>query len=92
MRMRAGVQHYTATRACKLAAEKLVGNSCEFGRVRHPPNDCCRVANAGGTTSKNVFTSHQLFVATRSFARKEEFLRECRQDYMGTRGPGNWRW
>jgi len=47
MRMRAGVQHHTATRACKPAATKVAGNSCESGRVRHQPElECCRVANA----------------------------------------------
>jgi len=46
MRMRAGVQHHTATRACKPAARKLAGNSCESGRMWHQPDECCRVANA----------------------------------------------
>ena len=52
MRMRAGVQHHTATRAGRPAASALLirtvaGTSCESGRVRYQPGrECCRVANA----------------------------------------------
>lgn len=97
MRMRAGVQHHTATRACKSAAsalfiKTLAGNSCESGRVRHPPDrECSRVANAWW----NYIVSHAqgftgFLVATREHSKELSFdanAGRTTSGAMGVRSP-----
>lgn len=104
MRMRAGVQHHTATRACKPAASALLiktvaGNSCESGRVQHPPDrECSRVANAWW----NYIVSHAqgftgFLVATREHSEESRFDANAGRTTSGAMGfdpplPGNRQW
>ena len=103
MRMRAGVQHHTATRAGRPAASALLirtvaGISCESGRVRHQPD---RVLSSGECLVELHRFHRQGFtgflVATREHSKEESFDANAGRTTSGAMGfdppmPGNRHW